>query len=441
MLQRYSQSYTKAYAKEPKHILLFPIHLALSPTLLRTYLRTFLVLTTATFLFGVAVIAYMSFYVKYIPVRGISVPVHLQFDTGVSIPRENMFGGFTSGEPRSPYGISPIPGLVARQKYSIAVEIVLPRSEKNLEAGNWMVEVDMRAPGPSNGGLRKLLEWEEDESLSYKPGKAQEMNEKDRLTVLARARRPALLTYRSSITEYAYRFIRLPLYMLGWKHESETLSIPVFEALEFEKGWRNVASSLRLSINSKKPLEIYRVAVHFTAKLEGLRWAMYRYRLTSFVVFTTLFWGVEMGVVLCTWGVFAFLLGSTNTGEQLIQKQNTAEGHGTEPRVPKSEYDSPPLTPLSATSTTFPTLSGQQPLHYSSGESSRVKKERGTTPNLDSLPLKAEADADDEDEDEDFIQPIPVSAIGAMTDSGIGTSMESQGEGRGLVRRKSSRER
>ena len=55
--------------------------------------------------------------------------------------------------------------------------------------------------------------------------------------------------------------------------------------------------------------------------------------------------------------------------------------------------------------------------------------------------MKTEAEADDEDEEADFLleEPLPRGGEGGLTDSGIGTSMESSVEkgGTGVVRRRS----
>lgn len=247
------------------------------------------------------------------------------------------------------------------------------------------------------------------------------------------------------MTELAYRALRLPLYVIGWGQESEKVDIQMMEGVDFERGWRNVPSSVRLEIRSRAPLEIYSVVVRFVAKLEGIRWFMYRYRFTSFAVFTGMFWVVEMSVVLLTWGIFAFCFSGPSEEEDEDTETRKKIKQDSGAVTPKTEpAESEPPTPLSETPRTFPTLSSQQPLHYSSspGEKPRIKEER-RTPGLEDMPVKeeAEAEADDEDDESaDFImeEPLPSTAAGALTDSGIGTSLESSVERRsGLSRRRS----
>ncbi|KAF2445121.1 hypothetical protein P171DRAFT_413175 [Karstenula rhodostoma CBS 690.94] len=426
-----------------KDISFTPFRIATSPPLLRTYLRTLLLLLTSSLLFAAAVIAYTSFYYAYIPIRGLQVPIYLQYEHTLPVATTRDVW-----KPKQPYGIANIDDLISRQRYDVEVTMVLPRSENNLAAGNWMVGLDMRAPGTRSPGIKSMLGWEDEwevEGYSQGPdsGTTEGISQEEaahatlqRTKVLARSRRPAILTYRSWLTEMCYRALRLPLYVVGWGTESETVSVMVMEGVQFEKGWRNVPTSIRLELRSKVPLEVYRVSVRFIAKLEGLRWVMYTHRLTSAAVFIGVFWAVEMGVLLFTWALFAFCLGRVD-GEEATQgrgKIKSEQGAVT----PKTEpADSEPPTPMSDTSRTFPTLSSQQPLRYSSSS----PKEERATPALEDIPTKEEAEADDEEDDFLLGEPIPSSAAGVLTDSGIGTSMESSVERKGLNRRKSQRDR
>ncbi|PSN66748.1 hypothetical protein BS50DRAFT_524159, partial [Corynespora cassiicola Philippines] len=441
-----------------KDTILAPFRLATSPPLLRTYLRTALILLTSSILFGVAVVAYTSFYYAYIPVRGIQVPVYLQYTPHGS---ETV-----DAARRHPYGIAGVRGLVARQKYDVVVELELPRSEKNVRAGNWMVGVEMRGPGEvaAAAGARGLLgwgeEWEDVDDFSQGGIAGVEREEKPKSAeaaganapvVLARSRRPALLTYRSPVADLAYRLLRLPLYVTGVWRETETLRVSVMEGVEFEKGWRNVPDSVKLELRSRAPLDVYRAEVRVVARLEGLRWVMYHHRLASLLVFTGAFWAVEMSVVVVTWGLFTVLLAGGRQDEDgaadaespsTSRRTKGRKVEGVKEEDSAAEEETEDSDNFSDTSRTFPTLPSHRPLHYASSSAgepgkTRIKEERPATPRLEDVPVKTEAEADDEDEDADFLveEPIPSSAQGALTDSGIGTSMESSVEGKGVRRR------
>ena len=90
--------------------------------------------------------------------------------------------------------------------------------------------------------------------------------------VLARSRRPAILTYRSAVVEMAHRVARLPWYVVGWRQEAETVEVGLMEGVEFQKGWRNLPASLRLEVASASVLQVYGVKVVFTARFAGLRY-------------------------------------------------------------------------------------------------------------------------------------------------------------------------
>jgi seipin len=385
-------------------------------------------------------------------VRGISAPVYLQYDHG-STTRHTLLQGPTS-EPRNyPFGIANIPGLVSRQKYDVVVEMTVPRSSANLNAGNWMIGLEMRGPSTIAGGIKGMLGWDEewdvqDYSQGDVPGATTQKVVAEGLattpTVLARSRRPAILTYRSYIIEHIHRLIRIPLYLIGWHTESEHVEINMMESVEFDKGVRNVPTSVKIELRSRHPLEVYTVSVRFSARLEGLRWLMYRYWLSSAIVGTCLFWSVEMGVLLFTWGMFTLLFGKAPNQEDYPgRKRFKQEASDITPKRESRDGDTEPGTPYSDTSRTFPTLSSHQPLHYRSASPTSPKVERDT-PALEDIPTREEAEADDEDDDFVLEEPLPRSAErdGIFTDSGIGTSMESSFEReRGLSRRKSGRGR
>ncbi|KAH8732561.1 putative adipose-regulatory protein-domain-containing protein [Phaeosphaeriaceae sp. PMI808] len=424
--------------------LLLPLRIATSPVLLRTYLRTILLFITSCVLFGLATVAYTSFYYSYIPVRGITVPVYLQYDHSSFQPSSII----KSDTKQWPYGISNIPGLVSRQKYDVTIELVVPRSTTNLNAGNWMVGLEMRSPPVGGGGFKEMLGWDEewnvqDHSHGGVPRATTQKTPTDGLAgspiVLARSKRPAILTYRSHIIEHAYHFLRLPLYLVDWHTESEHIKVNMMNSVQFDRGLRNVPSSVRIELQSRNPLEIYSVAVRFSARLEGLRWLMYRYWLSSAVAGICLFWSVEMSVLLVTWAIFTFIFGkSSNRQQQPTHKRiKQEEGASTPKREPNG--DTEPETPLSDTSRTFPTLSSHQPLHYQSTSPTPAKEER-STPALEDIPTREEAEADDEDDDFVLEEPARISERGeTFIDSGIDTSIQSSSDQGHIVRRRSGR--
>jgi seipin len=191
--------------------------------------------------------------------------------------------------------------------------------------------------------------------------------------------------------------------------------------------------SLRLEVRSKSPLEVYGVQVEIIARLEGLRWVMYTYRLASACVFVAAFWATEMGVLVLTWAAVALLFGSASPSP--AEQQDSARHSGSKARKIKNELDD-----LSDTDRTFPTLSSQPPLRYSSPES-KVKKEEHRS--LADIPTAEPEDAEADDEEDDFVleSPLPrtLDPQALFTDSGLGTGMDSERDReRERVRRRGS---
>ncbi|KAF3036104.1 hypothetical protein E8E11_003162 [Didymella keratinophila] len=419
--------------------LLFPLRVAISPPLLRTYLRTLLLLIASVVLFAFAIIAYTSFYYSYIPIRGLSVPVYLQFDhgaaPGILVPNsERRFGQESQ---KWPHGIAGLHGLVTRQRYDVSVEIRVPRSRANLKAGNWMLDLSLRAPAPSGSGIKNILGWDDESAESSNAaGNSDGKTSQSQSTTLAHSRRPAILTYRSWPTEHLHRLLRLPLYLTGFGTESETLRVSMLEGVDFRS---SAPTSLRLELRSKVPLEVYAVHVDIVARLEGLRWAMYTYRLASACVFVALFWATEMGLLLLTWGAISLLFGSSPSTAPSVEEEQESIGRRAHGKTSKIEDE---IDELSDKDHTFPTLSSQPPLRYISPET-KVKEE--VERSLEDIPLAEDAGADDEadDEDDDFVleSPLPraLDPQALFTDSGLGTGMDSERDReRDRVRRRGS---
>lgn len=151
---------------------------------------------------------------------------------------------------------------------------------------------------------------------------------------------------------------------------------------------------------------------------------MFNFRITSFIVLTNLFWMVELSVASIAWVALSFYFTTSPRPWPVVQKEDTSITKQ-EPAV-KKEDD------MSDTPHTFPTLSGQPPLQYSSP---RVKEEEP-----EELPVEHRVGADEQADDEDDMEYVRDDIAGrGFTDSGIGTSMESSAGRPGAVRRRRSR--
>jgi seipin len=153
---------------------------------------------------------------------------------------------------------------------------------------------------------------------------------------------------------------------------------------------------------------------------------MYKYRIISFITLTGAFWTVEMIFAALVWfalSVFIF--------PQQLSPIKTEES----PKVKQERAEDEDEHVLSDTPRTFPTLSGQPPLRYSSPRVKTEEEEESSL--LETHPVTAEAD--DEDEDADFLLEESPAINRGVSDSGIGTSMDSSAGRHDTVRRRLSR--
>lgn len=147
-----------------------------------------------------------------------------------------------------PWGVSSLGlDLASLQQYDVSVTLKLPRTPANLATGNFMLDLTLHSPPQTSI-----------------------VGTNTSTTLIAHSRRPAILTYTSPLVDTAHILSRMPLYLIGWR-EAETLEVPMFENLEFARGWRNVPASLRLEIQSREQMQVYGVEVNFRAKFRGLR--------------------------------------------------------------------------------------------------------------------------------------------------------------------------
>lgn len=212
---------------------------------------------------------------------------------------------------------------------------------------------------------------------------------------------------------------------MGWKSESEVLSVRMFEGVEFAKGWTNVPQGVRVVVEADEKMQFYDVGLRIVAKLGGLRWALYHHRVLSFVFFTAAFWCSSMVSMALAWFAVSTYLGSSSPSTAV---KTETETNGTVVKRERSDseaFDPTSMEDLSDTSRTFPTLGRQMPLHFTGR--SDFKREEEIKREEDEImrstevqPLAAEAD-DEDDEDDDMSQET----IG-FRDSGIGTGLDDE---------------
>ncbi|OJD18090.1 hypothetical protein AJ78_01862 [Emergomyces pasteurianus Ep9510] len=226
----------------------------------RAYINTFLFALTSFALCCISIVAYWIFYYKYVPQIGLERQVHLQFGDG------------------HPYGTARLGiELICGQPYDVTVALYLPRTPSNLAAGNFMLDLALFSTVDTS------------------------TNTSTETNLIARSRRPAILTYASPIVDMARRVYKMPLYVLGWQKEAEDVKVHMMERLEFEGKKEAMPRMLRLEIQSEERMQVYNAVVRFDARFSGLRWIMYNWRILSFFILSSTFWIVSMICMASAW--------------------------------------------------------------------------------------------------------------------------------------------
>ena len=384
------------------------MHAATSKPAQRAYLGTLLFFLASTALLVASTLAFLLFYHRYVPHVGLEAPVHLQFDA-----RHPPQG--TTARLRPP--------LTADQAYDVALRLQLPRTPANRAVGNFMLDLALLAPSHPAASPADLL-----------PSALHAANASG--AVLARARRPAILTYASPLVDAARTLAALPWFLLGWRRESETLTVPMLEAVAFARGADGVPDRARVVVEAAtagaEQMQFYDVAVRVRARFRGLRWLLYNYAVTSFVVFTAAFYGVALTTAFCAYVAVSMYAGSEDEdGGARVKREPGAKEE--DPAAGKEAEEGRSLNPLltsdlSDTARDFPTRGRQMPLRFPQREAddSVVVKNEEEEEALGIPPLGGEADDEDE-----------AGASSSWRDSGIGTGRDNA-ERRRLQRRKRS---
>ncbi|KAL1918345.1 uncharacterized protein VTP21DRAFT_3005 [Calcarisporiella thermophila] len=232
-----------------------------SPRTQRVAVKSFFITLGVSFLMGVAVLAYGAFWYMWIPRVENVVPIYLQYgrDTNPSAIIDFAAIGL------------PSPFLTADLAYDVSVELHVPVSERNVEIGNFMVNLELQG---ENG------------------------------KVVHSSSRPTILKYDSPVLRLMKTFWRaLPL-LLDFADESQHLQVPLLENVV--ESYRDRVTRARISISDSR-LMVYSARLRLDARFRGLRYFMYYWPITTAVVFVCifLFWELVFGVIawrsLVTW--------------------------------------------------------------------------------------------------------------------------------------------
>ena len=163
-----------------------------------------------------------------------------------------------TGRNGHPYGTASLSSaLTSLQAYDVTLYLHLPRTRNNVEVGNFMLDLSLLSPPmtspTSDARLSSLIPLN------------------NHTQVLARSRRPAILTYASPIIDTANTLSGLLWYLIGWKKESEVLEVSMFEGVEFTKGWKNIPQEVKVMVEADKKMQFYEMGIKIVARFSGLR--------------------------------------------------------------------------------------------------------------------------------------------------------------------------
>lgn len=246
--------------------------------------------------------------------------------------------------------------------------------------------------------------------------------------VLFSSRRPTILTYESELISGLGKLVNAPLYVLGWKREDEKIVVEMAEGVSFPRGNKNVPSAVEVVIEKDSgEVQIYACRIVMSAKLSGLRWWMWNWRIGSAIVGVGAFWGAEMLGCIIGWAILKLCFGERKEKGAVKGK----EVQKTEDAIKEEATDDEP--DLSDTPRTFPTVRRQLPLVYPPVS---IKKQEDEEHKIleETIILPLGGDADDEDEEGEGSWQT------GRSDSGLGTSFSEGGGARlGRVSRRTSR--
>lgn len=411
---------------------LVPVDLATSHTAIKTYLSTLLFLAISFALIAVSTTAYLLFYYSYVPQNGLEGTIYLQYGDG---PHPHAITALDTSR------------LSSQQPYDISLELHLPRTRSNLAAGNFMLDLSLLSRPSSSTGTPVLN--------GILPNAS---------TTLGHSRRPAILPYQSPLLSVVHDVVALPWHTLGLKDlDTDILSIPMFELFSFARGWRNTPAAIKLELQSDQPLQVYSAKVMFHARFEGLRYILYTHRILSFLVFTTCFYLVSLASTAIAWLAVSSLFGSNTdqvkteaNGKKQIKREDDEEPASNGNIKKEAEYtysfdDSGlSVSNLSDSATTFPSLGRQMPLRFpvqrpgegagSAGPSrTEIKREPGVETAIEATAIEPLAGTTGPEAGDDEGEEEARGRGWADRDSGIGTSMESEGAKDSVLQRRRSR--
>ena len=239
----------------------------------------------------------MFFYYHNVPAIAVNETVHLQHSEHAN-PFAMVDLEFSAYK------------LALSQPYDVVVELEALDSPTNHAIGNFMVQLDMLSDAES----------------------------------IISSSRPTILKYKSPLIDTMSTVLMSAPLLFGMKSESQVLRVSVLEGYSFEAGWLTSPSQAKIEIHAPS-IELYSCKIMFQTRLEGLTWILFNFKITSFVVFTTLFWVSSMAFMVLSWALVMFVIFPSNS--KTVKSEESA---------PPTRSTSPDIKSESGSTTSFPRM-------------------------------------------------------------------------------------
>ncbi|KAJ3012358.1 Berardinelli-Seip congenital lipodystrophy 2 (seipin) [Thoreauomyces humboldtii] len=191
---------------------------------------------------------YALFYSIYIPRVTWEIPVYMQYGPPGAVLPPAAYVDFTGGRARQQSAY-----LTPEQHYDLALELVVPDSQRNFDLGNFMVHIDLRT--------------------------------RDNKTT-ASSSRPASLEYRTPLLRTMLTLWKAVPLLLGMTSESQTVKLLLLEKYE---ELQSAPIHHALITLSDARLQLYQTNLHIEANFQGLRYFMFHWKFTTGAMFVAVF--------------------------------------------------------------------------------------------------------------------------------------------------------
>ncbi|KAF9128345.1 Berardinelli-Seip congenital lipodystrophy 2 (seipin) [Mortierella sp. 14UC] len=182
------------------------------------------------------------------------------------------------------------------------MKLVMPTSPSNVALGNFMVMVQLIG---ANGH------------------------------VIFTSSRPAIVTYESLLLRLLRTVWRAIPLVLRWTRESQTIRLPLIE--NFIESSSNPVTKALIEISNPN-LQIYRTSLHIDAHFQGLRYFMYYYRVTTALIFMTVFIFWEIIFCILTWQtISAWIVGPATQALATVPRPMLYNNYDTLPPIRRGD--------------------------------------------------------------------------------------------------------